>query len=74
MSNIKKIQKMLKGRLREDVSLKDYNTWKIGGKAEYFYEPSDIKDLKLFLELLQNTPITFLGNGRSNYIYLAITI
>ena len=63
MSNIKKIQKMLKGRLREDVSLKDYNTWKIGGKAEYFYEPSDIKDLKLFLELLQNTPITFLGNG-----------
>ena len=63
MSNIKNIQKMLKGRLREDVSLKDYNTWKIGGKAEYFYEPSDIKDLKLFLELLQNTPITFLGNG-----------
>ena len=63
MSNIKKIQKMLKGRLREDVSLKDYNTWKIGGKAEYFYEPSDIKDLKLFLELLQNTPVTFLGNG-----------
>ena len=63
MSNIKKIQKMLKGRLREDVSLKDYNTWKIGGKAEYFFEPSDIKDLKLFLELLQNTPITFLGNG-----------
>ena len=63
MSNIKKIQKMLKGRLRENVSLKDYNTWKIGGKAEYFYEPSDIKDLKLFLELLQNTPITFLGNG-----------
>ena len=63
MSNIKNIQKMLKGRLRENVSLKDYNTWKIGGKAEYFYEPSDIKDLKLFLELLQNTPITFLGNG-----------
>jgi UDP-N-acetylmuramate dehydrogenase len=63
MSNIKNIQKMLKGRLRENVSLKDYNTWKIGGKAEYFYEPSDIEDLKLFLELLQNTPITFLGNG-----------
>jgi len=63
MSNIKNIQKMLKGRLRENVSLKDYNTWKIGGKAEYFYEPSDIKDLKLFLELLKNTPVTFLGNG-----------
>ena len=42
MSNIKNIQKMLKGKLRENVSLKDYNTWKIGGKAEYFYEPSDI--------------------------------
>ena len=63
MSNIKNIQKMLKGKLRENVSLKDYNTWKIGGKAEYFYEPSDIEDLKLFLELLKNTPITFLGNG-----------
>ena len=63
MSNIKKIQKILKGSLRENVSLRDYNTWKVGGEAEYFYEPYDLKDLKLFLELLKNTPITFLGNG-----------
>jgi len=63
MSNIKNIQKMLKGRLRENVSLKDYNTWKVGGKAEYFYEPSNLADLKLFLELLKDTPIFFLGNG-----------
>ena len=63
MSNIKKIQKTLRGRLRENVSLKDYNTWKVGGKAEYFYEPIDLEDLKLFLELLENTPIILLGNG-----------
>ena len=63
MSNIKKIQKTLRGRLRENVSLKDYNTWKVGGKAEYFYEPIDLEDLKLFLELLDNTPIILLGNG-----------
>jgi len=63
MSNIKNIHKILRGSLRENVSLKDYNTWKVGGEAEYFYEPSDLEDLKLFLELLENTPITFLGNG-----------
>ena len=63
MSNIKNIQKMLKGRLRENISLKDYNTWKVGGKAEYFYEPFDLEDLKLFFKLLENTPIIFLGNG-----------
>ena len=63
MSNIKNIQKMLRGRLRENVSLKDYNTWKVGGKAEYFYEPFNLEDLRLFFELLENTPIILLGNG-----------
>ena len=63
MSNIKNIQKILRGRLRENVSLKEYNTWKVGGKAEYFYEPFNLEDLRLFLELLENTPIILLGNG-----------
>ena len=63
MSNIKNIQKMLRGRLRKNVSLKDYNTWKVGGKAEYLYEPFNLEDLRLFFELLENTPIILLGNG-----------
>ena len=63
MSNIKNIQKMLRGRLRENVSLKDYNTWKVGGKAEYLYEPFNLEDLRLFFELLENTPTILLGNG-----------
>jgi len=63
MSNIKNIQKMLRGRLRKNVSLKDYNTWKVGGKAEYLYEPFNLQDLRLFFELLENTPIILLGNG-----------
>jgi len=63
MSNIKNIQKMLRGRLRKNVSLKDYNTWKVGGKAEYFYEPFNLEDLRLFFELLENTPTILLGNG-----------
>ena len=33
------------------------------GKAEYFFEPYDLNDLKFFLANFQKTNITFLGNG-----------
>ena len=54
MNKIDKITKKVKGKLRENVSLKDYNTWKVGGKAEYFFEPHDLEDLKIFLSLLHD--------------------
>jgi len=61
--NFEHIKKNIRGQIRKNVSLKEYNTWKVGGKAEYFFEPKDLKDLKFFLANFQKTNITFLGNG-----------
>jgi len=61
--DIKSIKKILKGRIRENVCMKEYNTWKIGGSAQYFFEPSNLDDLKKFLENSSNIEIIFLGNG-----------
>ena len=63
MKNIYKIKKKIRGNLKENISLKNYNTWKLGGKAEYLFEPYDVEDLKVFLSLLNDEKITFIGNG-----------
>jgi UDP-N-acetylmuramate dehydrogenase len=48
-------------KLRQDHLLAEYTSWKIGGAAEYFYEPADLADLKLLLQSWQEGPITILG-------------
>ena len=50
MKHIEIIKKKIKGSLKENVSLKSYNTWKIGGNAEYFFEPKNLEDLKNILK------------------------
>ena len=61
--DINNIKKILKGNIRENVCMKEYNTWKVGGTAQYFFEPNDLEDLKIFLENSNDTEISFLGNG-----------
>ena len=63
MENLETLQKMVKGHLRKNVSLKEYNTWKVGGKAEYFFEPKNLDDLITFLKNVNKKNVTFLGNG-----------
>jgi len=63
VKNIKIIKEKIKGKIEKNKSLKEYNTWKVGGKAEYFYEPDNLEELKIFLSLVKDTEITFLGNG-----------
>jgi len=51
--------------LFKDISLKNYNTWLVGGHAEYFIQPQNIEELKevtLFAEK-NKMPITILGHG-----------
>ena len=36
MKNIKIIRKEIKGSIENNKSLKDFNTWKVGGNAEFF--------------------------------------
>ena len=57
------IRQKVRGRLRKDVSLKEFNTWKVGGNAEFLFEPYNLEDLMIFLNLVANEKITFLGNG-----------
>ena len=45
--------------------LHTYNSWKVGGRAEFFCEPIDKKEVQYYLNWAekQNHPITFLGDG-----------
>ena len=63
MKKLDFVKQNIKGKLRKDVSLKKYNTWKVGGNAEYLFEPDDLNDLKIFLNFVKGERITFLGNG-----------
>ncbi len=63
MKKLDFVKQNIKGKLRKDVSLKQYNTWKVGGNAEYLFEPDDLNDLKIFLNFVKGERITFLGNG-----------
>lgn len=51
----------IRGELHENHPLASYTSWKIGGPAAYFYEPSDLEDLAAFLKYWKKDPIIFLG-------------
>jgi UDP-N-acetylmuramate dehydrogenase len=51
----------LKGTLQQNHPLAEYTSWKIGGPAEYFYQPADLKDLAQLLQIWEKEPVTILG-------------
>lgn len=53
----------MRGKLLQNHSLAKYTSWKIGGVADYFYQPADLQDLQLFLQESPVLPITVLGAG-----------
>lgn len=60
--------KNLRGRLRENVSLKDTNWFQVGGNAQYMFKPEDVEDLATFMrEKPADLAVTVLGVG-SNII------
>ena len=50
--NLLKSEK-IRGVLAKDVSMKKYNSWRVGGIAEYLYKPYDADDLSIFLQLIK---------------------
>ena len=42
----------LQGKVLKNVSLADYNAWRVGGLASLLYIPSDISDLAHFIKSL----------------------
>lgn len=59
----------LYGEVLENVSLKDYNTYRIGGKTRYLVKPYNIDSLKELLIYIKNNNLKYIiiGNG-SNII------
>jgi UDP-N-acetylmuramate dehydrogenase len=57
--------KSLEGKVSLSEPLRNYTTFKIGGKAKFFIEPKDIKNLKLLLNLVKKYRIPFfvIGSG-----------
>lgn len=53
------------GLVKHNISLKKYNTFKIGGAAEYLVFPDNIEKLRGLIDYLQNNKQSFivLGNG-----------
>jgi UDP-N-acetylmuramate dehydrogenase len=55
--------------IRENVSLKPYCTYGVGGEARYFYELSDVAMLPSVLEAAGEIPVFVFGGG-SNVLFL----
>jgi UDP-N-acetylmuramate dehydrogenase len=56
--------KNLRGELSYDHNLARYTSWRVGGNAQRFYRPADLKDLQNFLtQLPVDEPLTWLGLG-----------
>jgi UDP-N-acetylmuramate dehydrogenase len=52
------------GRLRSSVPLSAHTTWRVGGPADYFFEPANVDDLAVFLQYLpESMPVFWLGLG-----------
>jgi len=56
--------KVLKG-IQQGISLKNYTTFKIGGKAKYFAEIKNLQELKQVIQWAKDNHLSFfiLGNG-----------
>ncbi len=52
-----------------DVSLANYTSWRVGGPAQFLYEPADLAELIAFLqELPMDIPLTWLGLGSNTLV------
>ena len=60
--------KELRGKVKLNYSLRNRTTFKIGGPAKFFFEPEDLKDLKLLLSLSNKHKIPFFVLGAGSNI------
>lgn len=58
------------GELIENVDLKNYNTYKIGGKAKFVIKPYDIKCLRKLINYLKEKNIKYLVLGKGSNVIL----
>jgi UDP-N-acetylmuramate dehydrogenase len=54
----------LHGKLRQNEPMSAHTSWRVGGPAEWFYEPADVEDLRQFIrQVPNNIPIFWIGLG-----------
>ena len=53
----------IKENFKKNFSLSKLTWFQTGGKAEFFYVPSHIEDLKYFLKKVKKIPIHIIGGG-----------
>ena len=54
----------LRGRLRQNEPMSKHTSWRVGGLAQWFYEPADSTDLAHFMrQLPAKMPVFWLGLG-----------
>ena len=54
----------LRGKLRQNEPMSAHTSWRVGGPAEWFYEPADVEDLRQFIrQVPDNIPIFWIGLG-----------
>jgi len=59
----------MRGEFKTNHPLAQYTSWGIGGPAEHFYWPADLKDLQVFLnQLSADEPLTWIGLGSNTLI------
>lgn len=65
MISISEIQKVFKGKISLNESLAGFTTFRIGGVADYYVEPSDANDALSIIRYLgrQGVPYYVMGNG-----------
>jgi UDP-N-acetylmuramate dehydrogenase len=64
-----KIQKKLRGELRQNEPLAKHTSWHVGGKARQAYKPADLEDLSTFLSTLPSSEsVIWLGLGSNTLI------
>ena len=53
-----------RGVLKRHEPLSKHTSWRVGGPADFFYEPADVADLSEFLKTLsENEPLYWVGLG-----------
>lgn len=58
------ISNELRGTLKPDEPMSKHTSWRVGGKADHYYQPADIDDLALYLSQIDSSePVTWVGLG-----------
>lgn len=63
MIALKEIRKLKLQECRAREPLARHTTWKIGGPADYYVAPRETAQLQEFLDLINGSPVYFLGGG-----------